>query len=62
MAKRNRFPGARWCDDAWNEAIDGLRETLRCHAQTPGRPNPFARPLPCPITNPRRTAKILRIF
>ncbi|GGY51168.1 hypothetical protein GCM10007148_20050 [Parvularcula lutaonensis] len=56
------FPSARMCEEAWAEALEGLRVTLRGRVLAEVQPNPFARPLPCPIENAGRTAKILRIF
>ncbi|MFC3303219.1 hypothetical protein [Parvularcula lutaonensis] len=50
------------CEEAWAEALEGLRVTLRGRVLAEVQPNPFARPLPCPIENAGRTAKILRIF
>lgn len=56
------FGPARFCDEALNEALEGLRSTLRRPAPVAVRRNPFARPMPCPIAGEHRTAQILRIF
>ena len=56
------FAPARFCEEAMEEALEGLRMTLRRPLPVSQRLNPFARPMPCPITGEHRTAQILRIF
>lgn len=56
------FATARFCEEALQEALEGLRQALRTPAGVQDRANPFARPMPCPLGDSRRTATILRIF
>lgn len=56
------FATARFCEEALQEALASLRMALRSPVPVENRPNPFARPMPCPLGDTRRTAKILRIF
>lgn len=55
------FQGTRLCEDTWDEAISSLRFAMR-ELSIHRRQNPFARPLPCPLGDPRRSAEILKIF
>jgi hypothetical protein len=59
---RLSFANAKLCEDAWQEALSDLRETLRGRIIAGERKNPFARPLPCPLGDLRRTGTVLRVF
>lgn len=56
------FAPARFCEEAMEEAMEGLRMTLRRQLPVAQRRNPFARPLPCPISGERPSAQIIRAF
>jgi hypothetical protein len=56
------FVNTKMCEEALEEALTGLRATLRAPQAPSVRPNPFARAIPLSIDGPLRSAKVLRIF
>lgn len=58
-----RFPFTqnRQDDEAWHHALDSLRFVIREMSKR-RKTNPFAKPLPCPLGEPLRSAEIIRLF
>jgi hypothetical protein len=58
---RMLFANNKLCDEALEEALRGLRATLRMPATAAVRPNPFGRAMPLRIDR-SRSATVLRVF